>query len=533
MTHATAPVSSAVEKRRQKLYDLINELEFLPTSIAVPMRVLKLKQSGTAGMAEIADALSADVALATKILSLVNSAAFSPVTRITRLSVATSMIGMKNLMPLVFGLSVGGMFNKLALRSEDRSALFQSALLKACAARAVAGLTVPEQREEAFLCGLMQDVALPVILAADRVGLQDTLDALEVRDAADRKQRELQCYGTDHCAVGCAIVTRLGLPELFTASANLHHAGIDALAKATSVGMARALDLAAALPHLLGGAAKAVQTVALKIRAIAGGADRADADALSAEILDSYLSLSKTFGESDETGTAYRLFLQQIAAEVARTTEEAVLASQSTIVGLKVEQTKLTQEVGELKQHVARSELDGLTGIFNRAAFLRRVSVLVQVAREKGIECHVGYADIDDFKRVNDTWGHALGDEAIREVAARLASIIKGRGIAARMGGDEFAFVLIRRPGENPLIEETRMLSERLSQIALTAGQSTIRIGVSTGLSSIGVPGAGQTAESILARADQLMYGVKRSGKGRCQTVSEPPSQPAPFAKAS
>lgn len=530
MGNPTNSISSTAEKRRQKLLDVLADLEFLPTSVAVPMQVLKLKQSGTAGMAEIAATLSADAGLATKILSLVNSAAFSPATKVTRLSQAAAMIGMKNLMPLVFGLSLGGMFNKLSLRSEDRAALFQSGLLKACAARSAAAIVAPEQQEEAFLCGLLQDVASAAILASDRASLQDALQVLEIQDAASRKLREEQSYGTTHAAVGALIVARLGLPDLFTQSVGLHHSGVEAMSAALGPGLARALDMAAALPHRLTSGTKAIQSVSLKLKCIVGDVDNGQAEALAKDITDAYSVLYRTFGENDEASGAYRQFLQQISAEVARTTEEAVKASQSVIGTLKVQHTKLAQEVGELKHHVARSELDGLTGIFTRAAFLRRLGLLLQAARDKGIECHIGDADIDNFKRVNDTWGHAFGDEAIREVANRLSTIIKGRGIAARMGGDEFAFAMVRRPGERPLTEETQLLSDRLSSFTLKIGKELVQIGASAGVFSFGIPKPSDTADSVLASADELMYQVKRSGKGRCLTGSAEPTGPSAAA---
>ena len=451
---------------------------------------------------------------------MVNSPAFAPVQKVTRLSQAATMIGMKNLMPLVFGLSLGGTFNKLALRAEDREALFQSALLKGCAARAVAAITAKDQLEEAFLCGLLQDVAIPAILASDRSALEATTRTLDLPDPLERLACEEQAYCTNHAELGKLIVTKLALPGLFSDAVALHHAGLDALSASVGRGLARAVDIAASLPHRLTTASTAVQSVSMKLKSAVGGADTAAAEALAQAITDSYLATSRAFSDTDESGGAFRLFLQQISAEVARTTEEAVEASQSTIVDLETKRTQLSKEVDELRQHVARSELDGLTGIFNRAAFLRRVTLLLQAAREKGIECHIGYADIDNFKSVNDTHGHAIGDEAIREVANRLSTIIKGRGIAARMGGDEFAFVLVRRPGERPLNDETRLLSERLASFTLDIPGGGVPIGTSSGLFSFGVPKAGDTTESILARADALMYQVKRSGKGRCVTLS-------------
>lgn len=513
--------SQLAEKRRARLWEVVAGLESLPTSAAVPMRVLRLKQSGTAGMPEIADALMADAGLAAKLLSLANSAAFAHTHKVTRLSQAVGMIGLKNLMPLVFGLSLGGLFNKLTMRSEDRAAFFQVALLKACTARAVAGVTAPELAEEAFLCGLMQDVALPVVLASDRAAWPETAAALDLYDPAARLARETQLCGTDHAALGRRVIERLALPEPFPAAVGLHHAGVEPLTAAVGGGLARAVDAAAAVPHrLAGGSARALQPLASKLRSIAGGPDAAGvAERVLAEAADQYAGMTKAFGTADESGGAFKRFLHEVTAEVARTMAEAVCESHATIAGLQVRQTGLVREVEDLRQQVLKSELDGLTGVLTRAAFLRRVPMLLDAARGHGVEVYIGFADIDDFKRVNDAHGHAVGDAAIRAVAGRLAAVARGTGLVGRMGGDEFAFLIVNKGGATAAHVAAR-LAEQFGPIPVAAGGATVAVTASTGLLDVGVPRPQDTADDVLARADRLMYEVKRSGKGRCLSAA-------------
>src|SRR5688572_3721847 len=106
MSTTAPPKTRIIEHRRQKLLEMVASVQVLPTSLAVPMRVLEFRRNGGAGMKELAEVICADAGLTAKILSLANSAAFTPANTITRLSQALAMIGMKNLMPLVFGLSL-------------------------------------------------------------------------------------------------------------------------------------------------------------------------------------------------------------------------------------------------------------------------------------------------------------------------------------------------------------------------------------------------------------------------------------------
>src|SRR5687767_5236710 len=222
MPTAALPKTRIIEHRRQKLLELVASVEVLPTSLAVPMRVLEFQRSGQAGMKELAEVLAADVGLTSKILSLANSAAFTPAATITRLTQALSMIGLKNLMPLVFGLSLAGIFNRLAMSADQRDHLFRAALLKAVTAREIALKLDPDAAEEAFLCGLLQDIALPLLHEADRAAWPETICLLDLQDQSSRLERESRIYGSDHAAVGAAVVKRLNLPGLFQHAAAFH-----------------------------------------------------------------------------------------------------------------------------------------------------------------------------------------------------------------------------------------------------------------------------------------------------------------------
>src|SRR5262249_45160704 len=156
-----------------------------------------------------AEAISADPSLSAKLLALANSAAFSPAKPVTRISQAVSMIGLKNLLPLVFGLSVAGIFNKLGLGATDRAILWRAALLKAVAARELALRLIPDQAEEAFIAGLFQDVALPIYCASDPAAWPEMSAIIQLEDVADRRARETQINGIDHAQLGRVLCTHL------------------------------------------------------------------------------------------------------------------------------------------------------------------------------------------------------------------------------------------------------------------------------------------------------------------------------------
>ena len=145
-------------------------------------------------------------------------------------------------------------------------------------------------------------------------------------------------------------------------------------------------------------------------------------------------------------------------------------------------------------------ELDALTNVMGRRMFLASCDHLQ--------DGWFLFLDVDDFKTINDTFGHDAGDRTLREVAAGLQAAFSDCGIVGRMGGDEFA-VLLPRPLPEP--ELTRRLEQFQSGIVGLLGGSS-KVSCSIGVSRFSHP---HELEALLKFSDQLLYEVKRSGKGR------------------
>jgi diguanylate cyclase len=518
---ATRP--SAADQRRKQIEAVLDGLNLLPTSMVVPMEVLRLQRMSSSNMSDYASAIGKDAGLAARVIGLVNSAAFSPVSPITRLSQAVPLIGLKNLMPLVFSISLGGLFNRLAMPPEERAIAFRGSLLKAFVARRVAAITGDEaQAEEAFLCALFMDVGLPVLYAAQRSSWPEAQSVIDIQDAAVRREREDRIYGMDHPAVGQLVAERMGLPRIFAQAVALHHSGYTALAEQLTPTVARAVDVAATVQHRYPSPQQGLQVTASRLRALSGVGDPALAATLLQEIVGNYTSTLRQLGSDEEPGNGFKEFLQEISSMVAASVAGAVADSRQTISGLKARESGLVQQVEGLRQQVVQSELDGLTNILTRAAFMRRMPGLLAGAAKQGLACAVGYVDVDNFKKLNDTHGHGTGDAALQHVAQQLTEAVGRRGLAGRIGGDEFVFAVISR---QPLTEAdvARQLGTRLTGLSMPSTHGAdrpIEFSTSVGLVDLGVPDASADTEQVFKWADELMYGVKKSGKGRCLFTS-------------
>jgi diguanylate cyclase (GGDEF)-like protein len=152
-----------------------------------------------------------------------------------------------------------------------------------------------------------------------------------------------------------------------------------------------------------------------------------------------------------------------------------------------------------------RGHHDALTGLANRVLFDQIVDHQLLICARNGDPLAVLYIDLDGFKSVNDTHGHATGDELLREVAARLKSGIRSSDLAARLGGDEFAIVLVNT-GIRAAATAAGKLADGVSA-PYRIGQLTIEISASIGIASY--PDSGTSSEALLHSADQTMYKAK------------------------
>jgi diguanylate cyclase (GGDEF)-like protein len=155
---------------------------------------------------------------------------------------------------------------------------------------------------------------------------------------------------------------------------------------------------------------------------------------------------------------------------------------------------------------------DGVTGLANRALFAERVRHAIARSRRERRGLAVIFLDVDDFKTINDSLGHAAGDEVLIEVARRLDGSIRGADTAARFGGDEFAVLLEDVEDSQEAADAAERILEALA-VPLVAGHKELSLRCSLGI-SVGEHESGADADEMIRDADAAMYIAKRDGKG-------------------
>jgi diguanylate cyclase len=212
--------------------------------------------------------------------------------------------------------------------------------------------------------------------------------------------------------------------------------------------------------------------------------------------------------------------LQDVVRDLLRETAGMAKSSEGLHDKLEV----ATREAESLRQKLqhARNDavVDALTGIHNRRWLDAELARLLELFSSKGEKFSVIMLDVDRFKPFNDTHGHQLGDEVLRQVGKVLRDTVEGDGFPARYGGEEFCVIV---PGTG--LEGARYMSERIrmciSKIAVTPPGSGTPLDPITASLGVAEVWRGDAVESVMKRADEALYLAKESGRNQVKTEAE------------
>jgi len=168
--------------------------------------------------------------------------------------------------------------------------------------------------------------------------------------------------------------------------------------------------------------------------------------------------------------------------------------------------TKQRRMTKELIHHAGH---DALTGLVNRREFVKRLERAVAIGNSQHVLCFI---DLDQFKLVNDSVGHAAGDELLRQIASLFLEKVRDRDTLARLGGDEFGLLLDNCPPEKGLVIAEAIVGELRDYRFVWEGYS-FQVGASVGL--VPIVGKADSATAILSQADQACYSAKAQGRNR------------------
>ncbi len=180
------------------------------------------------------------------------------------------------------------------------------------------------------------------------------------------------------------------------------------------------------------------------------------------------------------------------------------------IIGTLIDETETVLAKQQLER-IAR--FDSLTGLFNRHVFLDEFKRVLALASRHGHEVALLLFDIDNFKRINDSLGHQVGDRILTEIGKRIKTVLRSSDFFARIGGDEFAIIIESYANIDEIGSVLRRMQARMEHSFVIDGYS-LHLSLSIGVALF--PRHGRDPDAIQKAADIAMYEAKKSGKNRC-----------------
>jgi diguanylate cyclase (GGDEF)-like protein len=495
---------------QRQIQSRIDSLSYLPTTAAVAMKFVELGKNPDADPTDYAKVISADSSLSSKLLALANSSWAGVRNKVTNVQMAVNLLGLGTVRTLAISYCMTGLHNELRLSPRESQMFWQASLCKAVAAQSYARLFDTKLADEAFVAGLFQDFALTVMYATAKEPYLAVLQAPETPTRV-QLQKERELFGLDHAEVGRLLAQKLQLPDLFVDVVGFHHDYEELTGFVENEAFRGAAYTASLFPHLL------------------NVWDRADIDALSAftqehapsvelqaflaEVQKEFTKLYTFFHEGDVPEAQLEELLARTAREAADNTTDLVNNMNEFMHQAATAGVQMNKVVNTLEREAVR---DRLTGVLNRQGFAEQAQERLAKAARNGTSFALAYLDIDEFKGVNDKFGHAFGDTALAATVCAAAAGLPRDALIGRVGGDEFVALLSECTEQEAKKLALRIVSS-VSDKPISHGDQSAQITVSVGLLYVSPSTDPPQLDALVSAADKLMYQAKRARGNRAE----------------
>jgi diguanylate cyclase (GGDEF)-like protein len=479
----------------------------LPSPPAVAERILDIAQDAGADLARLADAISVDPATTAKILRTANSPLYSRQRKSANLRQALSLLGLNASISLALSFSLARAVQPERGGGLDVTHLWRRSLLAAVCTRELGRAVGRADGEELFLAGLLQFIG---VLALDRLdpGLYAGM-ALAAQTSEGLAAHERPRLGSDHARVGGWLLANWGLPEplcdavaaRLQAKSEVEGGETDAFTRCVAYGAATAeIWLAPEPPD------DALERLIRGLHVMLELDDAGVRDLL--EMMRRRIPETESVFETQLIAPPDADLLLEQARELMMVRNLQAL-----------EETRMLRDTAEVLRSRAaeleeRGRRDSLTDLFNRARLDELLHAELRTAGEQGWPVSVLFIDIDHFKSVNDSHGHATGDEVLRRAAQLLKACTREADIVGRYGGEEFVVLLPGNGANEASVVAERILRafRRARHVSKEGREFGITVSIGGATHETG-SGAYRSMHELMDAADRALYAAKYQGR--------------------
>lgn len=500
-----------------KIRKLIDEQIQLPSPPAIAIQILNAVQQEDSSMHELARIISADPALTGKLLSVANSGFYALPNEVTSVERALSVLGTNVIKNIALSFVIAAEFRGEKQSNFDFEYFWRRAVTSAVATELLAD-QLRLDNEDFFVTALLHDIGVLLMYLSKG---EEYIQLLQERkkDGVHLTNLEQQYFGFDHQQLGFALITDWGLPETISLPIHFHHNAASAPEEHRL--MAEILRVADLLSAIYA-ESETCENFRLLQDEMAG-LFNLEPNQIR-DLLDSVacrsIEILKSFEIDPGDLKPYSQMLQEANAELGKLN----LSYEQLVMELKEAKEKaerLAQELSDansrLKELVFR---DGLTGLHNHRYFQEILDQELARSKRYNTPLSLIMFDIDFFKKVNDNFGHPVGDLVLMNLARVVEGAVRPSDIVARYGGEEFAVILpeTNESGLKVFAERLRRSAEGISTI--TENQQ-IKVTISVGGTSFIPIQLDCDKQTLIEAADRGLYESKRNGRNRV-TIIDP-----------
>ena len=494
----------------------------LPTFPAVAVRLLDVFSDPDVSIRDVAKVLESDPALAAKILKAANSATFGCGRGIADIGRALTLLGKRTVTSLALGFSL----SDVATKRGDQKQLFQDYWLQAVVRATTCehlGRRYSRGKEgELFAAGLLSSLGWLALLHSEPAKFDEIRKKADVEDL-NPLELEQEAFGTDYIQLTSQLLGQWNLPAELISAARDQAAELTVLEGTDPSEITifdKAVSVAAAMGSFLCQGKRAISLIRIhELMGMFFGASQDDVDQLIAQVRERLSASAEMFQAEAGHLPSPSEILSQAMEQLSE------LAASALRDGNTPNSQDVLEENGRLRRRVEeltrRSTIDPLTHIFNRGYLTERLAEQVAVARLRQQKVGLIFIDVDHFKSVNDTYGHAAGDRVLERVARAIESVIRTSDVLGRYGGEEF-IVLTGSGDITGLGCVGERIRARIAEEAIEYDGRPIVVTASIGGALMGPPIEGDdTQQRLIDSADAAMYMAKRNGRNQVVLMHE------------
>ena len=487
----------------------------IPSPPSIAVRILDAVKKDEASFDELAKIISSDPALTAKILKVTNSSFYALPQKIDSIPKALSLLGTNTLKNIALSFVIAKGLRGPSEGVFDFDFFWKRAITAAVSAEIISAV-ISDKNEDTFVTALLQDVGILIMYLCRT---EDYLKVLDEKIASSLTiyEAERKIFEFDHQELGSEVLKHWGIPETIYGPVRYHHRYNDIpqnLRIASNL-----LLLSDKMSSVYHGTRSAEKIQDIKnIICDDYGVNEDKLESLIDSVAERSIEIFSFFEIDPGNMKPFSQILQEANEELGKLN----LTYEQLIVELKQaneKAEKFAQGLKEANEKLREMALkDGLTGLYNHRYFQDMMDQELSRAKRYKKPFSLILLDLDHFKKINDNYGHPVGDIVLKEVSKLIKKTIRESDTAARYGGEEFAIVLpeTELKGVEVVAERLRSAVEILE---IDANGVNLNVSISVGATCYQGSASTKGKSEIIAAADDALYNSKNTGRNKISVV--------------